>query len=96
MAKRPPQASAAAAKVAGEDDDDAEPLERNFLDDLNPESMRVITAQVEPALAHAAPEARYQFERAGYFVADRRDHAAGRPVYNRTVTLKDSWSSRAV
>ncbi len=89
------QASAAAAKVAGEDDDEAEPVERNFLDDLNPESMRVITAQVEPALAQAAPESRYQFERAGYFVADRRDHAAGRPVYNRTVTLKDSWANRA-
>ncbi|HEX6944705.1 MAG TPA: glutamine--tRNA ligase, partial [Casimicrobiaceae bacterium] len=88
-------ASAAAAKVAGEDDDEAEPVERNFLDDLNPESMRVITAQVEPALAQAAPESRYQFERAGYFVADRRDHAAGRPVYNRTVTLKDSWANRA-
>jgi glutaminyl-tRNA synthetase len=94
-AAAPPPAAAAAAKVAGEDDDEAEPAERNFLDDLNPGSMRVITAQVEPALARAAPESRYQFERAGYFVADRRDHAAGRPVYNRTVTLKDPWANRA-
>ncbi|HEX6973430.1 MAG TPA: hypothetical protein VF147_03460, partial [Vicinamibacterales bacterium] len=84
--------------VAGEDDDEpeaAEPVERNFLDDLNPASIRTIVAQVEPALAQAAPESRVQFERAGYFVADRRDHAPGRPVFNRTVTLKDSWSGRA-
>jgi len=47
------------------------------------------------ALAQAPAEARYQFERAGYFVADRVDHAPGRPVFNRTVTLKDSWSGRA-
>ncbi|HEX4882889.1 MAG TPA: glutamine--tRNA ligase/YqeY domain fusion protein [Casimicrobiaceae bacterium] len=94
----PPIAPAAATIVAGEDDDEpeaAEPVERNFLDDLNPASIRTIVAQVEPALAQAAPEARVQFERAGYFVADRRDHAPGRPVFNRTVTLKDSWSGRA-
>ncbi len=90
----PDAPAAAAAKVAGDDDDEATPPERDFLDDLNPESRRVIVAQVEPALALAPPEARYQFERAGYFVADRVDHVPGRPVYNRTVTLKDSWSGR--
>jgi len=80
--------------VAGEVDDDeaAEPVERDGLDDLNPGSKRVITAFVEPALAHAAAEERFQFERHGYFVADLRDHAPGRPVFNRTVTLKDSWA----
>ena len=82
--------------VAGEDDDEeaAEPVERNWLDDLNPDSKHVITAFVEPALAHAATETRFQFERHGYFVADLRDHAPGRPVFNRTVTLRDSWARR--
>ena len=87
--------SARAVRVAGDDDDDADTTERTFIDDLNSESKRVVTAYVEPALAGAAPEARFQFERAGYFVADRYDHAPGRPVFNRTVTLKDSWSARA-
>ena len=71
---------------------DPEDLERSYLDDLNPHSKEVITAQLEPALAAAAPEARFQFERHGYFVADRRDSQPGRPVFNRTVTLKDSWA----
>ena len=73
---------------------DAEGLERNFLDDLNPDSVKVITAQLEPALKDAKPEQRFQFERHGYFVADRVDTKDGAPVFNRTVTLKDSWSSK--
>jgi glutaminyl-tRNA synthetase len=85
---------AQALKVAGDDDEETESAERDFRDDINPASIQVVTAQVEPALAAAAPEARYQFERAGYFVADRDDHAPGAPVYNRTVTLKDSWSAK--
>jgi glutaminyl-tRNA synthetase len=85
-----------AVVVAGDDELDAEAAERDFLDDLNADSKRVITALVEPALARAEPEARYQFERAGYFVADRVDHVPGRAVFNRTVTLKDSWSGRAL
>ena len=75
-----------------EEGDVVEAIERNYLDDLNPGSKRVITAFVEPALAAAAPEDRFQFERHGYFVADLGDHAPGRPVFNRAVTLKDSWS----
>jgi len=47
---------------------------------------------VEPGLAEAKPEERFQFERHGYFVADMLDHQPGRPVFNRTVTLRDSWS----
>jgi glutaminyl-tRNA synthetase len=78
--------------VAGDDDEGPEERERNFLDDLNDASKSVITAYVEPALAQAAPEERFQFERHGYFVADPIDHAPGRPVFNRTVTLRDSWS----
>ncbi len=65
--------------------------DRNFLDDLNPDSVRVIAAQLEPALKAARPEERFQFERHGYFVADRTDSKVGAPVFNRTVTLKDSW-----
>ena len=66
----------------------------DFLDDLNPDSMRVIQAMLEPALRDAAAEAVYQFERHGYFVADRIDSRPGAPVFNRTVTLKDSWARR--
>ena len=74
---------------------DAEGLERNFLEDINPDSVSVITAWLEPALRHAKPEDRFQFERHGYFVADRIDSKDGAPVFNRTVTLKDSWGSKA-
>jgi glutaminyl-tRNA synthetase len=77
--------------IAGEDDEASEPAERSYLDDLNPGSKRVITARVEPALATAAGEERFQFERHGYFVADLVDHAPGRAVFNRAVTLRDSW-----
>ena len=63
--------------------------------DLNPNSLEVIReAKVEPSLAAAAPGVRVQFERIGYFSVDR-DSVAGRPVFNRTVTLKDSWAKIA-
>jgi glutaminyl-tRNA synthetase len=62
-----------------------------FLDDINADSVRVSRSQLEPALKDAAPEDRFQFERHGYFVADRTDSQPGAPVFNRTVTLKDSW-----
>ncbi len=63
--------------------------DRNFLLDLNPESKKIITAQLEPALKHARAEERFQFERHGYFVADRYDPTK----FNRTVTLRDSWKT---
>jgi len=78
--------------VAGDDDSGADVMERNYLDDLNPDSKKVIRAFVEPALAEAAPEDRFQFERHGYFVADLADHKPGAPVFNRSVTLRDSWT----
>jgi glutaminyl-tRNA synthetase len=83
-----------ATVVAGDDDaaEGAEAVERNYLDDLLPDSKRVLRACVEPALAAAMPEDRFQFERHGYFVADLADHRADRPVFNRAVTLRDSWS----
>ena len=52
----------------------------------------MITAYAEPALAKAQPEDRWQFERVGYFCADRKDHSGDKPVFNRTVGLRDSWS----
>jgi glutaminyl-tRNA synthetase len=67
--------------------------ERDYIDDLNPDSKHVITAQLEASLRDAAPEARFQFERHGYFVADRVDSRPGAPVFNRAVGLKDSWKS---
>jgi glutaminyl-tRNA synthetase len=65
--------------------------DRDFLDDMNPNSVTVITAQLEPSLKDAKAEDSFQFERHGYFVADRKDSVAGKPVFNRTVTLKDAW-----
>ena len=59
---------------------------------LNPESLVVTRAAVaEPGLADADPEARFQFEREGYFVADRFDHRPGAPVFNKTIGLRDTW-----
>jgi glutaminyl-tRNA synthetase len=65
---------------------------RDFIADLNPGSKLVITAQLEAVLRDAAVEDRFQFERHGYFVADRIDSRPGAPVFNRAVTLKDSWA----
>jgi glutaminyl-tRNA synthetase len=65
----------------------------DFRTHLNPESLRIIGgAQLEPKLAAVAPGAAVQFERLGYFVADCVDHVAGRPVFNRTVSLRDTWA----
>ena len=66
--------------------------ERDFTDLISPDSLKVITALAEPALAGANPGDRYQFERLGYFCADIVDSQPGAPVFNRTVTLRDSWA----
>ena len=67
--------------------------ERDFLDDLNPDSLTVFDdCWIEPDLAAVEPEHRVQFERIGYFVADRFDHAPGAPVFNRIVALRDTWA----
>ncbi|CAN4269171.1 GlnS Glutamyl- and glutaminyl-tRNA synthetases [Methylophilaceae bacterium] len=65
--------------------------DRDYLNDLNPYSVKTITAQLEPNLKDAKPEDRFQFERHGYFVADKKDSIDGKPVFNRTVTLRDAW-----
>jgi glutaminyl-tRNA synthetase len=59
---------------------------------LNPSSLETLAAYVEPSLAGAAPESRYQFERLGYFCVDSKDSSAERLVFNRAVTLRDSWA----
>ncbi|MBX3271778.1 MAG: glutamine--tRNA ligase/YqeY domain fusion protein [Sandaracinaceae bacterium] len=68
----------------------------SFLEHLNPASREVKTAcKLEPALGALGPGERVQLERLGYFVTDSADHAPGRPVFNRTITLKDTWSKIA-
>ena len=65
---------------------------KDFLETLNPNSLKVITAIVEPSLANALPGQNFQFERHGYFVADRVDHVtSSKPVFNLAVGLRDSW-----
>jgi glutaminyl-tRNA synthetase len=71
-------------------DDDSDG--KTYAEHLNPASKRVVQAWLEASLADARPEDNVQFERLGYFVADRHDHAQGKPVFNRTVTLRDSWA----
>ena len=63
----------------------------DYLTQLNQHSVTKITAQLEPSLKDAKPEDRFQFERHGYFVADKKDSLQGAPVFNRTVTLRDAW-----
>ena len=65
-----------------------------FTDFLNPESIKEITAYAEPVAKDLPAESRWQFERIGYFVTDRKDHSKDMPVFNRTVTLKDSWQPK--
>jgi len=71
-------------------DDDADG--KTYRDYLNPDSVRIVRAYVEPAAAALAAETNIQFERLGYFVSDRLDHTTGKPVFNRTVTLRDVWA----
>ena len=68
--------------------------EDDFLAYVNPNSLTVTQAWVEPALVDAAPEQGFQFEREGYFVADRYDHSAEKPVFNLTIGLKDNWANK--
>ena len=65
--------------------------EGTFLDHLTPNSKTILQGYVEPCTADAANEERFQFERTGYFVADRKDHAPEHPVFNLSVGLRDSW-----
>ena len=65
-----------------------------FMDHINPGSLEVIeSAWIEPSLTAAIPEQGFQFEREGYFVADRYDHSSDKPVFNRTIGLRDTWNT---
>ncbi len=66
----------------------------DFKQHLNPNSLEVLTAKCEPSLVEAQPDLRYQFERLAYFALDK-DSAPGRLVFNRTITLKDTWAKEA-
>ena len=66
--------------------------ERDFLQEINPDSLKTVHAWVEPSLAQAQADDHFQFERHGYFVADRVDHSAQGLVFNRTTGLKDTWA----
>jgi glutaminyl-tRNA synthetase len=67
-----------------------------FMELLNPASLGVIEgALLEPGLAQAQPETRFQFEREGYFVADRYDHSPDAPVFNQTIGLRDVWAAKS-
>lgn len=65
--------------------------EKDFLEELNPESLKVVTGYLEPSLKGAKGDEKFQFERHGYFVADRKDHGEGKVVFNRVTGLKDSY-----
>ncbi len=76
-----------------ENPDAAKEEGKDFTAFINPDSLVTLTGcMVEPSLAHAASGSSYQFERQGYFCVDRFDSAAGKPVFNRTVTLRDTWA----
>jgi glutaminyl-tRNA synthetase len=64
----------------------------DFMDHVNKDSLKIVTAYSEPALGHVAPESNFQFEREGYYVADRYDHSADKPVFNLTIGLREDNS----
>ena len=70
--------------------------DNDYMDHINPDSLRIVEgAWIEPSLAEALPEQGFQFEREGYFVADRRDHSADAPVFNQVIGLRDVWAGKA-
>lgn len=73
---------------------DADKSGRDFKEFLNPESLLTAQAQLEPMLGDAEPGQLFQFERNGYFVADSIESKPGAPVFNRVVTLRDSWAKQ--
>ena len=76
-------------------DPDKDEAGKTYRDHMNPDSVRVVRGFVEPEAALLAPESGIQFERLGFFCADRHDHRTDAPVFNRTVTLRDSWAKPA-
>jgi hypothetical protein len=85
------ETEAAAETETEENGEEAAPVKADFIDRLNPDSLKVIRALAEPAIADAEVGAKFQFLRMGYFCKDP-DSTEENPVYNRTVALKDSWA----
>lgn len=75
-------------------DPDTDTDGKSYRDYLNPDSVQIMKGFVEPAAAGCTAETTYQFERQGYFAADRHDHTPGTPVFNRTVGLRDTWTTK--
>jgi glutaminyl-tRNA synthetase len=73
-------------------DPDVVPEGEDYKVNLNPNSLVTVTGKVEPSVRDAAPGTRFQFERLGYFCLDTKDSRPGHPVFNRTVTLADTWA----
>jgi glutaminyl-tRNA synthetase len=67
---------------------------KDFISNLNPDSLKTVVAKLEPCLKDAKSGERYQFERLGYFCVDTVDSEEGKPVFNRTVGLRDSWKKK--
>lgn len=65
--------------------------EEDFVAAINSDSLETVSAKLEPSLADAAPGIVYQFERLGYFTADSKESTPGKPIFNRTITLRDTW-----
>ncbi len=76
---------------ASENPDDVEEG-KSWLDNMNSDSLTIVPAKVEPSLAEAVPGTHFQFERKGYFTVDSKFSEPGKPVFNRTVTLRDTWA----
>ncbi len=74
---------------------DVAPEGKTFLDNLNPNSLKIVNAYVEPMLIEVKPGEKFQFERLGYFCVDTKYSEIGKPVFNKTVGLKDTWSKIA-
>jgi glutaminyl-tRNA synthetase len=68
--------------------------EEDFTKVINPQSLEIVTAQLEPSLAEAQLTDRFQFERVGYFALDAKDSTPGKLVFNRTISLKDAWAPK--
>jgi glutaminyl-tRNA synthetase len=66
----------------------------DFITEINPNSCKVVQAYLEPSLATVPADTRFQFERHGYFVSDRQDHSAAKPVFNKITGLRDGWGSK--
>ena len=86
-----PEAEGVEEESPAEDGEETAAPAKDFISRLNPDSLKVISSLAEPIICDAEEGAKFQFLRMGYFCKDS-DSTAEKPVYNRTVSLKDSWA----